>query len=133
MLKVDVPYGLHDTKINEFLIEKSGIIFYFGNGIYTLFNNKEISLTKPCFMQLEVFDFALDNCYEHVEILQYRKNKYFEVSIDKFVRDVKFLGFDIDIDYYSPFSCSMLIRGFVGKMKTDIIITDIKEISISFK
>lgn len=42
------------------------------------------------------------------------------------------MGFDIDIDYYSSFAKSMLLRGFIGKIKTDIMITDINKISIIF-
>lgn len=133
MLKIDIPYGLHDTTINEFLIEKSSIILCFHNGVYTLFNDKEVSLTKSCFVQLEICGFTLNNCYEHLEILQYKKNKYFEISIEQLIKDVKILGFNVDIDFYSPFSRSILIRGFMGRMKTDIIISDIKGISISFK
>ena len=133
MLKVDVPYGLHDTKITEFLVERSGIILYFANGIYTLFNNREVSLTRPFFMRLYICYFAADRCYEHIEILQYKKNRYFEVPTDQFIKDVKTSGFDIDMDYYAPFSRSMLIRGFVGKMKTDMIVTEIKTMSVSFQ
>lgn len=132
MLNKDVPYGLHDTQINQLLIEQSSIKLYFNRGVYQLSNDKEIALTPSCFIQLEICNFTFNNCHEHLEIIHYKRKKYFEGSIDKFIHNVKNMGFDIDIDYYSSFAKSMLLRGFIGKIKTDIMITDINKISIIF-
>ena len=103
MLNKDVPYGLHDTQINQLLIEQSSIKLYFNRGVYQLSNDKEIALTPSCFIQLEIRNFTFNNCHEHLEIIHYKRKKYLEGSIDKVIHNVKNMGFDIK-DYPNAYA-----------------------------
>lgn len=127
-----LDYGLHDTKLNNLETKELGVVLYFDNGIYSLDNGKETNLTESCKIEIEIECFSKFKTFEHIEIFAIHKNKIKEISIDEFSKMLQKAAFDIVMDYISTFSNALLLKGFIGKYKIELKISDIKNIKFLF-
>lgn len=125
-------YGLHDTKISCLKIIDNGLALIFNNGIYQLENKKEYVLTNPCKLVLKIMYFSPLRLYEHIEVIVYKKSKFYEMRFLEFVDILNRNSFDIDDVMYSPFSRSILVKGFVDKYKINFVISEIEDIEVQF-
>ncbi|MCH5162180.1 MAG: hypothetical protein J1G38_01670 [Clostridiales bacterium] len=124
-----IEYGLHDTFINDIIINKNGLTFSFCNGVYILDDTgKESYLSKPCKMNIYVDDFDINRLFEHCSFYKCHKNRWAEVDL----ADIKDLllknHFAVNLDFYSPFAQAISLQGNIGKYLIEIRITEIKNI-----
>ena len=101
-------YGLHDCRLDDILFEIGNIVFCFHSGVYRLNSvGKEIERTAACRMVKEI------NCHE-------------------FIENVKKFKFDIDINYYSYFCNTVLLKGYINNGKYEIVISEVKKVGFTF-
>ncbi len=123
-------YGLHDACITHVSIKNSDVILHFEGGVYQLDENgKETSLTPACQLIIKCVD---DNFDQHIIIERCYKRKKSEIGIEIYQKLMSENVFDIDIDYYSLFAKSILLKGYIGKDQINVIISDISGIEIIF-
>ena len=124
----DKGYGLHDTKITNIKKDGDNLILYFAKGVYFLdAAGKEEKLSSQCIINIQLDNFQIDN---NIEIIKARKNRYQEISLSVFKMLIEKFSFDINEEFYSNFSKSILFIGYVGKYKLSVVISGIKNISI---
>ena len=132
MFEKCIEYGLHDTYINDIIIEENGLTFLFQDGVYTLNDaGKEISLSKPCKMYIKIENFDKNSLFAHCCFYKCHKNHFSEVEFLEFKKLFSKNCFVIDLDFYSPFARAISLRGHIGKYLAEIRITEIQ--SIEFK
>lgn len=126
-------YGLHDCKLDEIVCKNEKIAFIFNSGIYELNSSgKEINLTQSCEMLLEINESDANKIYNHIEINQILKRKIYNIDFDKLISIVKKSKMDIEINYYSFFCNTILIKGYINSSYHEIVISDIKNIEFKF-
>lgn len=126
-------YGFHDAEIKAININDYGLVMHFDDGIYNLKIQKEDTLTKPCQLIFKIKNFLPLKLYEHVEIIAYKKNKFYEVPLNRLVDTItKYGSLDVDNVYTSSFTNAVLIKGYVGKIKIDFFITEILSVEVQF-
>lgn len=126
-------YGLHDCAVNDIFIENEKIVFCFDSGVYELDDcGKERNLTESCKMKVKVAGLNQDKLWEHVEINRVYKGTICETEYDDFVQKVKEINFDIDINYYSRFCNSILLKGYIKDEKYEVEITEVSAVEFVF-
>ena len=124
-------YGLHDSYINKIECYSKTITLVFNDGIYYLDENGcEDSKTPKCKMQISFRALTCDDILSCVEVYKCRKGRFKEISISKLFKMLEINRWDLDIDYYSKFSNSMLLKGYVGKYLICLLICDIEKINL---
>lgn len=124
-----IEYGLHDTAVNEIVIEETGLTLLFREGVYILDDtSKETSLSKPCKMIIHIEDFDKNRPFEHCSFYLCNKKHFSEVEFSDIKKLMLKNRFDIDLDFYSPFARAISIRGYIGKYKAEIMITEIQSV-----
>lgn len=132
MFEKYIEYGLHDTFVNNIIIEKDGLTFIFKNGVYTLNEaGKEIFLSKPCTMKIYIEDFDGNRLFEHCSFYKCYKKHFSEVDFSDMKKLLLKSCFNIDLDFYSPFAKAISLRGYIGKYMVETRITEIE--AIEFK
>lgn len=127
-----IEYGLHDTYVNDIIIEENGLTFLFEEGVYILNDTgKETSLSKPCKMCINIEDFDKNSLFEHCLFYKCHKNHFSEVEFSDIKKLLSKYRFVIDLDFYSTFARAISLRGHIGKYLAEIRITEIQ--SIEFK
>ena len=128
-----LKYGLHDTSFNTVKIGKKGISLSFNNGIYLLDENgKEKRLSKECNLKIDIDHFNFKYPSEHICISKIHRNRIREITIQKLLNYLKNGYFNVYLDFYSGFSQSMLIKGFLGKSELEILVSQILEMEFIF-
>ena len=61
---VDLPYSLHDARVNKMLIEDEGIVIHFSEGYFKPMNNGCLSVKGNAVMSINGLD--LDFCYAYL-------------------------------------------------------------------
>ncbi|MBQ4585459.1 MAG: hypothetical protein IJA82_04560 [Clostridia bacterium] len=124
-------YGLHDCMINEIWLDNRQIKFNFPLGVYKLNDSgKETELTEACTMNIDVDNSTnLDN---HIQVNKIRKNKIESIEFDQFVQLIKKSNFDIDINFYSPFCNTILLKGYIEKYMYELTISEITQMFFVF-
>lgn len=123
-MNFDELYVLHDCYVDSVSISDSGLCFTFLNGIYDSNNSK----TKKCFLFFNIKDF--NDGLKHISVFRYKKNRKCEITLDNFIKTVNRIGFRIYMDYYSRFSRSVLINGFIEDMEYDVTITELDDMCV---
>lgn len=124
-----IKYGLHDTAFDFIEINSDGITLLFADGVYFLDENgKEVSLSKECRLKLTIDNFNSENLSEHITVTKVHKNKVQEIEMIDFINKLKNNRFDIYLDFYSDFSRSILLKGYLSKNKFEIIMSEINNI-----
>lgn len=134
MFEKCIDYGLHDTFINDIIIEENGLIFLFQEGVYVLDDTgKETTLSKPCKMRIYIDDFDSNRLFEHCSFYKCHKNRFSEVDLSEIKKQLSKNRLDIDLDFYSPFARAISIRGCIGKYTVEIRITEIQSINFEMQ
>jgi hypothetical protein len=120
-------YCLHDTEISKLEIFEKGFVINFANGVYKTEKGKETQRTHSCNLILTIETFDRDNIYEHLEITRCKRQRCSEIEYDKFLKYLKKDAFKIVDQFCSFFSNSILLKGFIGKQKVEIIFSDIQD------
>lgn len=127
---LNVNYGLHDALVTKISFLHNEVVFEFKNGVYFLdANGKELKLTPFCQMLVRLVDGQL---WQHIVIERRYKKKLCVLNFFEFEQLLKTDDFDIEDDYYSSFSKSMMLTGFVGKYQVNFIISEIKDVEFTF-
>ena len=128
-----MKYALHDTEINKIVCNNKGLELHFVNGVYLLDEKgKETELSNPCRMDITINGFDNTKLYEHITVTKTRKLKVSEIEFYDFLKLLEKNLFKIDIDYYSFFGSSILLKGYVGKYIIELIITEIEKAEYMF-
>lgn len=81
MFEKYIEYGLHDTSVNNIVIEESGLTFVFQDGVYILNDaKKETELSKPCKMCIDIECFEKNKLFVHCSFYKCNKNHFSEVE-----------------------------------------------------
>ena len=129
MFEKCIEYGLHDTFINDIIVEENGLIFLFQEGVYILDDmGRETTLSKPCKMNICIEDFDSNRLFEHCSFYKCRKKHFSEVDLSDIKKLLLINRFAIDLDFYSPFARAISIRGHIGKYMAEIRISEIQSI-----
>lgn len=119
-------YGLHDTVATTVKILEDKFVLCFNNGIYRVNENgKETELTSAC--ELE---FTISDIENNIDIISTSNHKSHRIDISTFVTMTKEYGFDIDDEYYSSFSRTFLLSGYIGKNAIQVYLIDVKNVSV---
>ncbi len=124
-------YGFHDASISKIEIDSDSLSFVFNDGVYCLENGKEIKKTDKCKVILKLLKFndPLDN---YIELYKIRRNHYKAITLQDLIELLKNCKFDITDLYLSNFSQSILLVGYIGKLKISFSVCDIKESELQF-
>lgn len=127
-------YGLHDTEINEISVTDKGIGLFFADGVYRLDDSgKETVLTPKCSLLIAIRDFDRNHLFEHIEIVLHEKKTVKEISLARLQDMLEDAGsISLDMDFYSQFSAAMLLKGYIGKNKLEITVSEIEGIEYLF-
>lgn len=129
MFEKYIEYGLHDTNVNDIIIEKNGLTLLFREGVYILNDaGKETSLSKPCKMNINIENFNSNSLFEHCSFYKCYKKHFSEVDLFEIKKLLLKNPFEIDLDFYSPFARAISLRGHIGKYLAEIKITEIQSI-----
>ena len=127
-----IDYGLHDTFVNDIVIEENGLTFLFNEGVYILNDaGKESTLSKPCRLKINIEDFCGDRLFEHCSFYKCHKKHFSEADFSEVKKLLLKNCFDVDLDFYSPFARAIALKGYIGKYMIEIRVTEI--LSIEFK
>ena len=128
-----MKYALHDTEINSIVCNNAGIEFYFAKGVYLLNEQgKEGERSYPCRMVITINEFSSCRMYEHITVMKHRKSKITDIAFEDFLKLLKEDSFDVDIDYYSFFGASILLKGYCGKFGIEFTITEVDKVEYVF-
>lgn len=128
-----MKYALHDTQINKIVCNHQGVELYFENGVYLLDETgKETAPSAPCRLVITINAFDATKIYEHIIVTQFRKSKVTEISFADFLKLLEKNTFDIDMDYYSYFGASILLKGYSGKYEIELAISEIEKAEYEF-
>lgn len=126
-------YCLHDCLLNEILIQNDKMVFYFLSGIYeTNPFGKEIKLTTRCRMVLEIEETDKERIFNHIEIIRILKKKVKDIDFKKFVVNLRQNKMDIDMNYYSRFCNTILIKGYINRDRYEMTISDVRKVEFLF-
>ena len=129
MFEKFIEYGLHDTTVNDIIIEENGLAFLFKNGVYILSEtDQELFLSKPCLMKIYIDGFDGNRLLEHCSFYKCFKKHFSEVDFSDIKKRLLKSCFDIDLYFYSPFAKAISLRGYIGKYMIEIRVTEIKTI-----
>ena len=119
-------YGLHDTVATTVKILEDKFVLCFNNGIYRVNENgTETELTSACELEFPISD--IEN---NIDIISTSNHKCHRIDISTFVTMTKEYGFDIDDEYYSSFSRTFLLSGYIGKNAIQVYLIDVKIVSV---
>jgi len=122
-------YAFHDTIINDIESIDGQIILYVKDGIYTLDEfGKETRKTSSCKIVLSIADFRISEPWSILIIYKIKSKKINEVKYEDFVKCVKKEKFTINNHYFSPFNNELMLVGYIGDYKIQIIISSIDKI-----
>lgn len=125
--------SLHDSILNQILITENGIKLIFNNGIYkTDSNGIQTELTNKCCMNIKINEFDSKNLFQHIEIYKIYKKKVTEINYQELSNLLNVYYFDIDDEFYSQFSKSLLLVGFIEKIKIIFKISEIENTSFEY-
>lgn len=126
-------YNLHDCKIDDVIFDNNKIIFFFGAGVYELSpTGKEIQLTDSCRMTIQLEETNPQKIYDHIEITQIITRKIDEIDCVEFVDIVKKYKLDVDMNYYSRFCNTILLKGYINKARYELLISEVETVKFSF-
>lgn len=126
-------YGLHDCMLDEIVFTNKKITFHFNSGVYELNPvGKETVLTKSCKMIVEFENVEREDIFSCIDICQITYGKIKDVSFKDFIKQVEKFKFSIDMQYYSHFCNSILLKGYIKNKKYEIIVFNIKKIHFIF-
>ena len=121
-------YCFHDTVVTAVSPTDSGLTFFFADGLYRSGTDER---TPPATMEIAVIGgFDRAKAWEHVEILQIRRQKIKEIDLAALVSAVQKEGFSLENGYASPFGPAFLLAGYVGKYRILVKITELQAIRI---
>ena len=115
-------YCLHDAVANAVEIVGDKFVLRFCDGVYRLdARGKEAELTAACEVQFEIAD--IEN---NVDIVCRANGQVRNIGMSVFESMVSELRFDIDDEFYSSFSRTFLISGYVGKNAVQLYLIGVK-------
>lgn len=125
-------FGFHDTLIDKIEVRNNEITLFFEEGIYRINGGKEIEKTNNCKANLKICNYnePLDN---FVDIISLKRKKAKEITLTCLIDMLNKNKFDIIDSYLSDFSQSILIFGYIGKLRISLSISGIEESEIIFK
>lgn len=130
-------YILHDTSINEISQDTGKLYFYINQGVYWIDVNNEnesFNKTNSCKIEISIDNLDVDKIYQHIVVKKIYKSKIKEIEFNTFLKLLKYnKEFKIDVDYYSFFAKSLLLKGRVGKYEMELVITEIKDVVFGFQ
>lgn len=99
------------------------------DGIYIVNENGDYHLTESCKLDLYIDDFkGNEQC--HVNIIKFKKDKRSDVSFNEFKSMLNCSKFRIYLDFYSDFAKAIYLKGNINNTEVEIIVTEIKDLSI---
>lgn len=117
-------YCLHDAVATAVEIVGDKFVLRFCDGVYRLDENgKETELTAACEVQFEIAD--IEN---NVDIVCRANGQVCNIGMSVFESMVSELRFDIDDEFYSSFSRTFLISGYVGKNAVQLYLIGVKNV-----
>lgn len=128
-----MKYALHDTEISKIVCNNEGLELHFGKGVYLL-NEKgtESELSKPCRLVITINGFDRTRTYEHITVTRTKKSKVTEMDFADFLKLLEKDSLRIDIDYYSFFGASILLKGYLNKCEIELTVTEIEKAEYIF-
>lgn len=122
-------YGLHDCRISRVVIGTNKLIFVFDSGVYELNHvGRECCLSHFSEMTLEFEDLVCNAFDDYIDIYTVYRDRVKEISLIEFIKMVEKFKFDVCINFYSNFCNTVLLKGFIGKKKCEISLSQIKSI-----
>ena len=126
-------YAFHDTELRRVEIVRNGVRLFFPDGIYkTDEHGKELFLTPPCEILLQIRDFDPASVWEHVSFQKRVRKKVSDLAFSAFADRVGKDAFRIYMQYNCFFSEGILFKGEVGKIGVECEITEIENVSLHF-
>ena len=126
-------YGLHDCILDEIVFTDKEIAFHFNSGVYELNAvGRETLLTKNCKMIVEFQNADREDIFSCIDIYQIAYGKIKDISFKDFMKQVEKFKFSIDMQYYSYFCNSILLKGYIKSKKYEITVCNIKKINFIF-
>ena len=120
-------YCLHDAVATAVEIVGDKFVLRFCDGVYRLgANGKETELTAACEVQFEIAD--IEN---NVDIVCRANGQVRNIGMSVFESMVSELRFDIDDEFYSSFSRTFLISGYVGKNAVQLYLIGVKNVVVA--
>ena len=127
-----MKYELHDSQINDILIDENKIVLYFSEGFWELDTNGKESSQK----QNSKIIFNIDNEFsvpieDFISIrISKRKNVFKPLSLRDFKKLIKKSPFDVYMEYNCVFSSSKFLQLYSNKIRAlvEIFIEDIKSV-----
>ena len=125
-------YGLHDCSVKSLVVQNDSIELLF-KGLYELDEQgKEKDLTDECRMTISLNLSDSQNIEDYIEINQIHRGRIKELSLKNFMKIIHNFCFDIEMDFYSQFNNSMLLKGFINKYQIGFFMSNIKNITVEF-
>lgn len=119
-------YCLHDAVANAVEIVDDKFVLRFCDGVYRLdASGNETELTAACEVQFEIAD--IEN---NVDIVCRANGQVRNIGMSVFESMVSELRFDIDDEFYSSFSRTFLISGYVGKNVVQLYLIGVKNVVV---
>lgn len=126
-------YGLHDCRIDDIICANTKIIFNFNSGVYKLNSfGKELQLTNNCSMIIEIDETDSEKICNHIDIIQIFKKKVYEIDCHDFINRVRLFKFCVDMNYYSYFCNTVLLKGYINNEQYEITVSEVKNIYFKF-
>lgn len=118
---------MHDAVANAVEIVDDKCVLRFCDGVYRLdASGKETELTVACEVQFEIAD--IEN---NVDIVCRANGQVRNIGMSVFESMVSELRFDIDDEFYSSFSRTFLISGYVGKSVVQLYLIGVKNVVVA--
>ena len=126
----DKGYGLHDTKVTRIKLDENKFVLDFDKGVYLIDKNgKENVLSHRCSIVIQIDNEDAANC---IDIIYFSKDKYEFIGLDLLNKFMMDFPFDINDEFYSRFSKSIMLIGYIGKHKVEVNIVDVNNVSLSY-
>ncbi len=121
-------YVFHDCIINEINLYNTRITFSFHQGLYVFNGIDDYDCRKgklvvdlDCPLQIS------DSC---ISVCKFNKNKRKYIDVKKFILSLNENGFRVYLDFYSDFGNALLFKGQLNGVETEILITEIKKLTV---
>lgn len=119
-------YGLHDTRINNIMVEGENIILVFNEGVYRLSDSgRETDLTGARKLIITVAVTKNADIEDYLTVNKLFRKKREELSLKQLLKLVDEYSFDVFSMYFSAFNNEMLIVGDIWKFGAELYISDI--------
>ena len=124
-------YVLHESIVDDLLVQNSILIFDLKNVLHRKNNNqKEFEKINNCKLNIIVQGLENGKEYECIDIKLCYKRRIKIIDFERFSKLLKKRCFKIYMDFYAHFSNAMLLKGTMSPYEIEITISDVIDIFI---